>query len=366
MKTLITYALAFLCIIVVGCSSNEKAPSSESSAASDTVTLTPAQEASIKLAVERPSLRTLGSSIRVHGLLQVPPQYLFSVTAPLGGRVVRTNMLPGSYVRKGATLAVLEDVAFVTLQEQYLTETSELDFAKRERDRQAVLAAEQVNAQRQFEQAEREYQVRRIRQKSLAEQLALLGITASKLTPESITRQVSITAPFDGYVTRVLVNTGTTVAPQGQLLEVVDPSHMHVELSVFEHDAQRLQIEQPITIQLSGDTTSRPGHVHLIGTRVNNDRTIDVHAHLDRPDPSLRPGTTLTAMVHLGDTQRLAVPLEAVVVRDGVTGIWRQTATHAYVFQPVVTGIEEDGWVELVNANQLQSAAIVVKGAHRL
>jgi len=83
--------------------------------AENNVTLTSAQYrmADIKLgSMER---KTLSNVLKVNGVMDVPPQNLISVSAPLGGFVHTTKMIPGMKVKKGQVLAVLEHQDYVQL-----------------------------------------------------------------------------------------------------------------------------------------------------------------------------------------------------------------------------------------------------------
>lgn len=329
-------------------------------------TLTIAQESSIGLETGIIEQRMMGASIRVNGMLDVPPQYLLSITAPFGGRVISTEILPGTHVRKGQKLIVLEDAEFISMQQDYLTVSAELTFAEQELKRQQDLATDNVSARRNLEQAQANATVLRVRKRALAEQLALIGIDARTLTAENLSRRITVTAPFDGYVTRVDVNTGSAVAPNGTLLELVDPTHLHVELAVFESDAARLKAEQEITVMISGEDTTRSGHIHLVGTKIKSDRTVDVHAHLDTPDGHLLPGTTLMARIHIEDSLHYAVPTDAIVTADGGTWLFVKTGEHTYERVSAVVGEEEDQYSEILNGEAFVGKQIVISGGHRM
>jgi len=329
-------------------------------------TLTTAQESSIGLETGTIEQRMMGASIRVNGMLDVPPQYLLSITAPFGGRVISTEILPGTHVRKGQKLIVLEDAEFISMQQDYLTVSAELTFAEQELKRQQDLATDNVNARRNLEQAQANATVLRVRKRALAEQLALIGIDASGLTAENLSRRITVTAPFDGYVTRVDVNTGSAVPPNGTLLELVDPTHLHVELAVFESDAARIKEGQEITVMISGEDAVREGHIHLVGTKIKDDRTVDVHAHLDKPDGRLLPGTTLMARIHIEDSLHYAVPSGAIVTADGGTWLFVKTGEHTYERVSAVVGEEEDQYSEILNGEAFVGKQIVIHGGHRI
>ena len=52
--------------------------------------------------------RSLSGNIKAHGVLDVPPQNLVSISAPLGGFVKSTELLQGMRVKKGQVVVVLE------------------------------------------------------------------------------------------------------------------------------------------------------------------------------------------------------------------------------------------------------------------
>jgi cobalt-zinc-cadmium efflux system membrane fusion protein len=54
----------------------------------------------------------LASTLKVNGLIAVPPQDFATVCSPLGGFVRSSNLLPGKPVAKGQTLAIIENQEF--------------------------------------------------------------------------------------------------------------------------------------------------------------------------------------------------------------------------------------------------------------
>jgi cobalt-zinc-cadmium efflux system membrane fusion protein len=53
-------------------------------------------------------LRQLSGAIRANGMLDVPPQNLVTISAPLGGFVKHTELLQGMKVKRGQVVVVLE------------------------------------------------------------------------------------------------------------------------------------------------------------------------------------------------------------------------------------------------------------------
>ena len=181
-----------------------------------------------------------------------------------------------------------------------------------------------------------------------------------------MSRTITIRAPFNGYVTQVYVNNGSALEPNGKILELVDPSHLHAELMVFERDAHSVKADQPIDVQISGEKSTRKGHVHLVGTEINDDRTVYVHAHLNEADLTLRPGTTLTAIIETGGTEVDAITSSAIVRHDGRSWIFTRESDTTFIMHEVKVGKQSDGMSAIESSSDLHNQQIVVNGANHL
>ena len=364
---LILLTVIFIC---TSCSNNEPAHQDDHGAhdhgtlthSPNEVTLTAEQAKAAGIEVVQPATRTISEQITVRGMLHVPPQNMVNITAPLGGIVKRTPLLPGDHVKRGQTIVVLQDPEFIRLQQDYLTSKAKLDLAQLELKRQEALSADNVNARKTVEQARTDVAILHVAVKALSEQLALIGISTNKLTPETISSEVHIKAPFNGYVTKVYVNTGTAVEPRGKVLDLVDPTHLHAELQVFERDATLLHDGQSMQVRITGEQQTRSAHVHLIGTEVDADRTVVVHAHLDKNDVSLRPGTTLMATISLNPHQALTIPETAVFTSDSTKWVFVQEKPGSYRKVQVTTGAHTNGFVAIDGTALTANTKVVVKG----
>ena len=330
------------------------------------IDLTSAQVHAAGIETAMPSFKMMFTPLLVHGILEVPPQNLISIHAILGGIVKKTTIIPGEQVHKGQVLVILENPEFITLQEEYLTTKAQTEQAELDLTRQQTLAADNVNARKSLEQAGSQASVLRIRKKALAERLALIGIDATTLTPERISRQISLTAPFSGYVTTLNVNIGTAVEPNGKVLELVDPSHIHAELQVFERDVPQLHQGQTFTVVLSGEQRQRSGHIHLIGSEISTDKTVSVHGHLDSLDPTLRPGRTITATIATDPHEALTVPESALIQSGGKSWVYVQDSPGRYKMVIVTVGSRANGYVEVKGDGLDTTHEVVVKGAQAL
>ena len=370
----------------------EEAKSDAATAQSDTATaeaeqeesglieLTEAQYQTVGVTLGRLEQRQMSQLIRVNGSLTVPPGQQVSVSSPYGGILKSANLLAGSPVRQGQTLAVLENPEFIRIQQEYLETISQLTFQQQEFERQRELSRENVGALKTLQQATAQLGTLRARVGGLRQQLALLGLNPARLTPETITRTISVRAPIGGTLTQVNVNRGSYVAANDALFEIMNTAGLLAELTVFEGDLARMQIGQRVRLSVVGVAGERTGRIKLINREVNADRTVKVYASLDNPaSGALRPGTFVKAVIETGAATEPALP-EPAVVQSGnssqifvFTGKEDHEGTVHYRFRPVPvragaaqngyraitlpTGVAADAQVVLAGAYDILSAS---------
>jgi cobalt-zinc-cadmium efflux system membrane fusion protein len=202
MKTII-YLIAFS--FLYSCGSADKAPTEEKTVVNSTVTLTNAQYKSANISSHKLETKSISGIVKLNGKIDVPPQNLTSVSVPLGGYLKSTKLLPGMRLSKGEVIAILEDQQYIQLQEDYLITKSKMELAEQEFDRQKELNKSKSTSDKAYQQAKSDFQNLRISFQSLSEKLKLININPRNLTENSISRSITLTAPFNGFVSKVNV-----------------------------------------------------------------------------------------------------------------------------------------------------------------
>lgn len=335
--------------------------------------------------------KQISGTIKVNGLLDVPPQQLVSVSAPLGGFLKSTTLLQGSRVKKGQLIAVIENPEYIQLQQDYLEAKSQFDFAQADYERQQELAKENVNAQKTLQQAKTTYQSWVAKKNGLLARLKLINVDIASLEGGAISSTSNIYSIINGFVTEVNVNIGKFVNPSDVLFEIVDTEHLHAELIIFEKDVRKIKIGQKVRFTLANESKERMATVYLIGREISTDRTIRIHCHIDKEDKDLLPGMYLKAIVETGGALVAALPDEAIIDFQGKKYVFIKTKEdHAheegndnedeskegveqkeegqhFIIQEITVGNSELGYTE-VNLSQGWDNAneVVIKGAYAI
>ncbi len=314
--------------------------------------------------------RTMRTVLRVGGTVDVPPRSLVSVSFPLGGYLQHMRLLPGTPVRKGEVLAILEDPQYIQLQQDYLTTLTRLEVAEAEWRRQQTLQEGQASSAKALQQAQAEYRALKIQQKALAEKLRLIGILPEQLSEDNLTRSVRVLSPIDGFVSAVHANIGKYVTPTDVLFEIVNPKDIHLNLKVFEKDVPLLRIGQPVRAYLP-HSPDRPyrGEIILISRNIGPDRAVEVHCHFDRYDPALLPGMYLRAEVDVDLHEAIAVPEDAVVRWENRHYVFAEHRPGMFDLIEVTLGANANGFVQVSCADKemdLTQTPLVLRNAYTL
>ena len=362
--------ILILCVsLLISCGNKKNNAEAESgnTANENVVTLTEAQLKSAELEIGKTEQKSISSVIKLNGKIDVPPQNMISVSMPLGGYLKTTKLLPGMHINRGEVIASMEDPQYIQLQQDYLAAKAKLEFSEAEFNRQKELNLDKASSDKVFQQSKMEYTTQKIELSALAEKLKLINVIPQNLTEDNLSKSVNILSPINGFVSKVNVNIGKYVNPSDILFELVNPTDIHLNLTVFEKDIALLSIGQ----KLVAYTNHEPDKKHvceiiLISKDLSYDRTTEVHCHFKNYDKNLLPGMYMNAEVEVKSSNVYAVAEDALVNFEGKTFVFAVTGKNQYTMTEVETGIREKGFIEIKNSNALLGKQIVTKNAYTL
>jgi HlyD family secretion protein len=248
------------------------------------------------------------------------------------------NILRGSVQRGEAAVAGARS-GLEQARVGVATAEANLTLARDQAKRQRELWKEGLTTREALDQAEsllavRETELQAAQSEVQSRQHMIQQESASLSTSRYNLDQVTLSAPFDGIVTRRNIEEGENVVvgtmnnAGTQLLTVADMSIVEAELEVDETEIPSVKIGQraKVTIDaISGETF--PGKVTEIGNsplqtaaqaQAGQQATnFKVVVTLDKAPEAVRPGFTCSAEITTGTrTQAVAVPIQAMAVRE--------------------------------------------------
>ena len=217
-----------------------------------------------------------------------------AIEAKSTGRIEQLLVVPGQRVKQGEVLVRLDarEIQAKLDQARAVCDQSEKNLA-----RFTALLANKVTTQAEFDNAQA---TNRVAKAALAEAETNLGY-------------MTITAPFNGVITRKSADVGDLATPGKTLLEIEDPTALR-----FEADVPEAIIG---SIEAGAKMAVRTGNVEITGTVSEIAPVADAQSRtflvrLDLPQtPGLRTGQFGRVSVPVSETSVLRIPASALVQR---------------------------------------------------
>jgi len=367
MKNIVFIAIAIA--FITSCGSKQNSTESVETSMENSVALTDAQFKNSEIQTGTIQKQVISSRLKVNGVIEVPPQNMVSVSVPMGGYLKSTKLLEGMHIRKGEIIATMEDQQYIQLQEDYLTAKAHFTSIEKEYLRQKDLNESKASSDKVLEKAQAEYSSQKVLIKSLSEKLRLIHINPAKLNEYTISRSINIPSPIEGFVAHVNMNIGKYVTPTDVLFELVNPSDIHLALTVFEKDVDKLFIGQKV-IAYSNNQASKKFDckIILVGKNISQERAVTVHCHFEQYDKSLIPGMYMNAEVEVATHNAFVIPNAGLVRFEGKQYVFTQTENKKYEMLEVSTQNTENGFTQITfpDSTDFSNKSFVTKGAYTL
>jgi len=367
MKNIVFIAIAIA--FITSCGSKQNSTESVETSMENSVALTDAQFKNSEIQTGTIQKQVISSRLKVNGVIEVPPQNMVSVSVPMGGYLKSTKLLEGMHIRKGEIIATMEDQQYIQLQEDYLTAKAHFTSIEKEYLRQKDLNESKASSDKVLEKAQAEYSSQKVLIKSLSEKLRLIHINPAKLNENTISRSINIPSPIEGFVAHVNMNIGKYVTPTDVLFELVNPSDIHLALTVFEKDVDKLFIGQKV-IAYSNNQASKKFDckIILVGKNISQERAVTVHCHFEQYDKSLIPGMYMNAEVEVATHNAFVIPNAGLVRFEGKQYVFTQTENKKYEMLEVSTQNTENGFTQITfpDSTDFSNKSFVTKGAYTL
>ena len=279
MKKIIYISTLF--IVFISCKDSIITPAERTN--TDEIKVTEAQFQAMNMELGQLQEEHFDVSIKTTGKIDVPPQNRAKITTFVGGYVKSTKLLVGDKVTKGQALLQLESTEFIDIQKEYLEAVEQMTYLKSEYERQLTLYNEKITSQKNYLKAESEYKRNKAIYQSLRSKLALLHIDPKRVEKGVFTSVITLYSPIAGDIVVMNANVGMFAAPSDVILEIVETSHLHLELNVFEKDLGKISVGQEVDFVLTNQSNkSIRGKIFGINKSFSNEsKTVAVHAKIN-------------------------------------------------------------------------------------
>jgi len=321
-------------------------------------------------------MQFMSGKLKVSGIVSVAPQNMATVCMPMGGFVKSTSLMPGNVVRKGQTLAILENQEFVDIQQNYLEAKNKFEFAAADYKRHSELFKNDVYSEQNVQQVTSDYKNLKAQVKALEQKLALIGINPANLNADDISSSVAVVSPISGFVKAVNINIGKFVAPADVMFEIVNSDKLFLELTLFEKDADKVAAGQKIRFFINNESEQHEAVIYQTGKSISTDKTYKVYGSVTGDCKNVLPGMYVNAVIEATGNKVATLPTDAVVSFDDKDYIFifdkdKEEAGKPFTEYRMIEiqkGVTDGGFIEVIlpEGFDIQTAKVVIKGAYNL
>ncbi|AFJ45167.1 efflux RND transporter periplasmic adaptor subunit [Shimwellia blattae] len=301
------------------------------------VRISAAQQQNLGVRTARVTRRTMASHSDAFGTVATDERSVEAIPALASGVVEKLYVnATQQFVKRGEPLALLWYPQWAAAQQEYL--------AVRRMGDSALTAAARARLQLQF-------------------------------MPESVIRsaerhgkpqtRVTLTAPADGYISKLNIRAGTQVAAAQELFELSSLDPVWIVISYPENQASQITTGS----KLEATTQSWPGKVfqgrveELLPDLDVTTRTLQARVVLDNPQHLLKPGMYLQTRLAQGGPAPsvLAIPQEALIMTGSNNRVLVTKGDGWFTPVTVTAGRSQDGWTE-ITAGLSEGQNVVTSG----
>jgi RND family efflux transporter MFP subunit len=175
-------------------------------------------------------------------------------------------------------------------------------------------------------------------------------------------RDSLVQAPISGAVTQRLLEPGEMAATGTPVLRIEDLSIVEISAFLPEEAYDRVVPgETKVNVHLDNTHLSNQSISYKSPTVSTDLRTFEIRCYIKRPPDGVVPGRIARLEVLLQSREGLGVPREAIVSRAGGSVVFAADGDTARMI-PVRTGMETDGWIEVLEGDLKSDSRVITAG----
>ncbi|HYE87479.1 MAG TPA: efflux RND transporter periplasmic adaptor subunit [Vicinamibacterales bacterium] len=278
-----------------------------------------------------------------------------------GGRLLSISVQLGDPVRRGQTIAKVEDreIAEQVNQAEASMEVSKATIRQREADlnvaqlnfdRSKNLFGRQLLAKQALDDAESRY-LAAVAQLDLSKAQQSQNEARLQELKFNLNNTI-ITSPVDGFVGRRNVDPGAMVNTNTALVSVVDISRLKLVVNVVEKDLRMVSAGDVGIVEVDAYPGEKfNGRIARVAPVLDPaTRTASIEIEIPNPGARLKPGMYARVTLTIEERKNtLVAPKSAVIDFENKRGVWQPSAENRAQFVPVTLGIEGPENIEILS-----------------
>jgi len=297
--------------------------------------------AAVLVETTKPQFHTFDSQFSYLGTFE--PNKQATISSEGQGKVVSINFDEGDAIKKGSVIAKLDDEM---LRLQLQTIEVNLEGQRKDENRYKILAQQNAAPDIQLEKIE----------------LAIRGLEIQKAQILKQIKGCTIVSPFNGVVTKKMIDLGSVIGIGTPVLEVTDISVLKLAVNVPEKDINNFKVGQKVEVNTDvlADQTLQ-GTIKTISVQADKTHNVKVQVEVVNKSNELRAGMFGTAILANGSSHNaLSIPRKTLVGSTKSPQLYVVKNGKA-LLTPFSAGTSDGDFIEIVSGIT-EDDKVVIKG----
>jgi len=266
-------------------------------------------------------LRPKAQAVNAPGTVAFNTYALADITTLVDAMVHARHVRLGDQVKEGQKLVTLNSTSLAQAQAGYLKARAEHNRSRQELTRLKKLAKQKIISQARLQQADSTYQAMHANLAAARATLYSYGLNKrdiAALLQQEAYGLLTLRAPHAGTIVADDFRLGQHLAAGSRLMQVVDESHVWVEVRIPESLLADIHVGQTASVTPKGGKRHYPGTVINIHHQLDAvTRTAGVRLQIQNSDDLLHPGMFVSTDIATGSGEKALLLPEQAIQRQG-------------------------------------------------
>ena len=277
------------------------------------------------------------TTFTVSGIVKAIPNHYAEIASPFAGRVTRSFIRLGQKVDKGSPLFEISSPDFFETGKVYYQAKQEMELASKNLCREQDLYAHKVSAQKEVEEAEVNYELKKKDYEN-----ALAALKVFQIEPDQLVlgQPMIVRSPISGEIVKNNIVIGQFMKDDADPVAVVaDLNEVWVAANVKEKDMSLLSSLKKVEISLvSQSNQTFSGTIYHINEMLDEDtRSVEVLVACDNKERLMKPAMYATVKLTDEPAESILIPTSAILQEEEQAYVLVSSGNNKFLKRKVET-----------------------------
>jgi len=343
---MIRYILMVSVVIVLSLACSHEIETTETGSyktINDTVTISPGSPIINQLEIQEVNAGSHSFDLMTSGKVKAIPNNYALVAAPFAGRITKSYVRLGQEVNSGTPIFEMSSPSYFETGKAYYQTKEELGLAFKNLKRQKDLLNENVGIQKDLEEAEEIYAIRK---KDFENAFASLKVFQVDTSDFELGQPLIVRSPIKGRIVDNNIVIGQYIKEDSEpIATVAELSNIWVSGQVKEKDIRYIHDTSEVEIKLiSFPEKVITGQIYHVNSTIDEDtRSVQVLIECNNSSNLMKPGMYVTVKFTHTIENVIVIPSKSVFQMDDASFVFLNIGKNRYLKRKIEILSEDNG-----------------------